>query len=421
MLQKLPTSLKAVLFSFCLTSSYAADISFSGETEVCPGTDYTYTASASNAFGARKGAFEWTFWRDNQIIGSFGAPIVDCPANPGISTSTVTFNWGTILGSVKIRVRFKGVNDPLCQFNSPDVKWVDVNVRVISPGPISGLVFCSPNETRTLSVPGILPFNSAQSCYFHHKYDWIVPSGWSAIPTGGQPFTSIEGGIRTFATSVLVTAPSQLAPRYDGNYNIIVRTEPAWPYPTESTGKIWVGIPNLTSLTYDGQLTSNSCSNGLYQSFTGGDHVLSATGSGTDNYPAFILNSFGSPYVHGDANGNNFNFNVNSKFVNAFEFTISSNISNACGTTASCTYFTNWATFTSPFPNPSDNEFMLQLGNEGSLKTISLYNVRQEQVFLTSTTEKELIIETGLLQSGFYVVKIVSNDRMATYHLQIRH
>ena len=133
---QIPTLLKAIFLSFCLTSSFAADISFSGSTQVCPDTDYTYTASASNVFGARKGAFEWTFWRDNQIIGSIGG-IVDCPAQPGTSTSTVTFNWGTVLGPVKIRIRFKGVNDPLCHFT---VIWANLRVAFLYARPNSDLI-----------------------------------------------------------------------------------------------------------------------------------------------------------------------------------------------------------------------------------------------------------------------------------------
>ncbi|MFN7330517.1 MAG: hypothetical protein ACK5UP_13545, partial [Bacteroidota bacterium] len=249
MSQKLHTFFKVALLSLCLSPGFAASISFSGETQVCPGQDYTYSASASNLFGSRAGGWEWTFWRNSQLIGSFGY-IVDCPSPPGTSTSTVKFNWGNTLGAVKIRIRFKGVNDPLCQFTSPDEKWIDVNVRVLSPGPISGLAFCGPNETRIFSVPGILPFNSAQSCYYHYKYDWLVPNGWSVVPATGDGYISISGGIRTFATSVRVTTPSTpLLPKNDGNYNVIVRSEPVWPWPVESSGKIWIGSPPADNST----------------------------------------------------------------------------------------------------------------------------------------------------------------------------
>lgn len=184
---------------------------------------------------------------------------------------------------------------------------------------------------------------------------------------------------------------------------------------------VWVGKPYLSSLTYDGQLPPNSCSMGFYQTFTGGDHVLTAIAQGATGNPSLILNTFGSPYVHGDANGNNFNFNTNSKHLNAFEFTISSNFNNACGSASSCTYFTNWASLISPFPNPSESEFMLQLGGEDNLKNIAVYNSTQEQVFTTATTEKELKIGTRQLPDGMYVVKIIIKDKILTYRLQIKH
>jgi hypothetical protein len=96
MSQKLCTFFKVALLSLCLSPGFAASISFSGETQVCPGQDYTYSASASNLFGSRAGGWEWTFWRNSQLIGSFGY-IVDCPSPPGTSTSTVKFNWGNTL------------------------------------------------------------------------------------------------------------------------------------------------------------------------------------------------------------------------------------------------------------------------------------------------------------------------------------
>jgi hypothetical protein len=103
----------------------------------------------------------------------------------------------------------------------------------------------------------------------------------------------------------------------------------------------WAGTPSLTSVTYDGGLTPILCA-GLYQSFTGGDHVLTSVAAGATSNPTFNLNTFGSPYVHGSGNGNNFNFNVNALHTD-IEFTISSYFNNACGTTSTCTYFTNLA------------------------------------------------------------------------------
>lgn len=409
MLQKLQTSITTVLFLICLTSSFAAEISFTGQTQVCPGQDYTYTASASNIFGARNGAFDWSFWRNNQLIGSFGF-LEDCPSLPGTSTSTVTFNWGNVLGPVKIRVRFKGANDPACSFTPPDEKWIDVTVRVLSPGPISGLLFCSPNETRTLSVPGI-PFN-AQSCNYHYKYDWIVPSGWSVVPATNEFYIDIPGGIRTFATSVLVTSPStSLAPRYDGNYNVIVRTEPLWPYPTESTGKVWVGTP-----AEPGSVSGNTAPSvgGIYQ------YISSGPAMGA-SYHDWILPYYGDPLWSqsgGNINGiintltPNFIVGSSSGFVQVFGV-------NACGNGGVRKIRVTpvggggggqqQRVGVSSYPNPSSDEIVVDTQlDEASEETalVTLINSNQKVIYTESTKKKEVRINVTALPVGFYYLQV---------------
>lgn len=127
-----------------------------------------------------------------------------------------------------------------------------------------GLSFCSPGQTRTVSVPNV-PYNSSNYCNWHHAYDWIVPAGWTILPTPPftpQDFTTIPGGIRTHHTSVNITAPSTpLAPGFTGNYFITVRTEPAWSWPKEITRQIWVGTYG-TSLTISG--TAGVCPGNNY-------------------------------------------------------------------------------------------------------------------------------------------------------------
>ncbi len=429
MLQKLPTSLKVILFSLCLTSSFAADISFSGETQVCPGQDYSYTASASNIFGSRAGQWEWTFWRNNQIIGSFGY-VSDCPPSPGSSSSSVTFNWGNTLGPVKIRIRFKGVNDPLCQFTSADEKWVDVTVRVISPGPISGLLFCSSNETRTVSIPGILPFNSAQSCYYHYQFDWIIPSGWSVVPATTDTYIIIPGGIRTFATSVLVTSPSTpLAPKNDGNYNVIVRTEPVWPWPMESTGKIWVGKPPADNST-------------LIWTGTRGVNPVSVSMGSTNRYYADVI-----PYT------NSYTWSIPSSFSAIGPTTTSSpSISITTGSQAgtfriycqannTCGYiYLNSLRVTvassggggggggggiqrAAYPNPASSSITIDLKeiDTEDVSEVSLINQSLVKVFYLQTKEKEISVPTENLPDGIYYLSISLKGETTKKQLIIKH
>jgi hypothetical protein len=426
MLQKLPTSLKVILFSLCATSSFAADISFSGETQVCPGQDYSYTASASNIFGSRAGQWEWTFWRNNQIIGSFGY-VSDCPPSPGSSSSSVTFNWGNTLGPVKIRVRFKGVNDPLCQFTSADEKWVDVTVRVISPGPISGLLFCASNETRTVSIPGILPFNSAQSCYYHYRFDWIVPSGWSVVPATNDLYDNIPGGIRTFATSVRVTSQSTpLAPRNDGNYNVIVRTEPVWPWPMESTGKIWVGNPpaDNSTLIWSGirgvnPISVNAGSISNYQV----DNVLYTT-----SYSWSLPRGFTAYGSSTTTTGPQIDIIATSQ---AGTYSLLCRANNACGSS-----WTNSLTINvvgsgggggiqmrAAYPNPANDSFTVKVKEEDSkeLAEVSLINKNMERVYFIRTEEKEINVSTANLLPGVYYLNMVLGKEVTQKQVVINH
>ena len=426
MLQKFPTSLKVIIFSLYATSSFAADISFSGQTEVCPGQDYTYSASASNIFGSRAGEWEWTFWRNNQIIGSFGY-VSDCPPSPGSSSSSVIFNWGNTLGLVKIRVRFKGSNDPLCQFTSADEKWIDANVRVLSPGPISGLVFCGSNETRTVSIPGILPFNSAQSCYYHYAYDWIVPSGWSVVPANNNvTYINIQGGIRTFATSVRVTSQStQLAPRNDGNYNIIVRTEPVWPWPMESTAKIWVGNPPADNSTLiwstirgENPITIGPGSFVSYQV----DNV-----SYTDSYTWTLPRGF-VPYGGSLTTLSPYLSATTGSQTGLFTMLCSSN--NMCGSSYTHSLKINVTggggggiQMRAAFPNPANETITIKTKEEDSKEEVqvSLFNKSLEKVFFIRTEEKEITISTTNLPSGIYYLNVQLGKEITQKQVIISH
>ena len=241
-----------VLVAWTNYTSFAADISFSGATVVCPGQEETYTASASNAFGSQKGCFLWWFYLNGSQIGVEGG--ITCPCYSQLSTDVVNFTWpSSSTGQGQIKIRFLPTNNALCPVSE---KIINVTVRSAVPESLSDadggpVQFCSSGQTRTISVPTV-PFNVADYCYWHNKYDWIVPSGWTVVPAAPHPpgeFEAIPGGIRTFATAVNVTAPTTtLSPGYTGNYSVTVRTEPVWPWPKEITKQIWVGKPNYNNL-----------------------------------------------------------------------------------------------------------------------------------------------------------------------------
>lgn len=427
MLQKLPNTLLGVLLSLFLTSSYAATISFSGETQVCPGMDYTYTASASDVFGSRKGHFEWTFWRGNTKIHSIGYPIAACPGG-GASSSTVTFNWGTELGARRIEIRFKGMNTPLCDYVQPDFKSVNVNIRVISPGPISGLVFCSPNETRTVSVPGVLPFNSPVSCYFHYKYDWIVPTGWTVTPNNNVGYEVIPGGIRTFATSVSLKAPANVIPGINGNYNITVKSEPSWPYPVQSTGRIWVGPPMLNGLTCQdcgGPLPGSGCqgSTNIYES------------SLNPNYPANAPYTFGWSGINAEvvSNGANTAWATYNGSIGSYA-SVSATVTGLCGQDGSYTWMGEivycggggTTTFVA-YPNPSNDDLTISSGDleiksKGGKYQVTIVNEQNKVMYQNESQQgQDIKVSVKDWKPGIYFIKMIDGANVKQARLKVEH
>jgi hypothetical protein len=187
--------------------------------------------------------------------------------------------------------------------------------------------------------------------------------------------------------------------------------------PNQST---WIGTPVYQQFTFDGEMTPVICE-GLYQAFTGGEHVLTAIPGGTTSSPSFLLQT-SSPYVHGTKVGNNYNISVSTKNQN-FEFLVRTSVSNGCGTKETCTYFTNWASisFADPYPNPSSTQTTLQLGKPGDMKTVAVYNAELEVVFNTQTTDKSVTIDTSNLPDGIYTVRVIANGKTNSRHLQVKH
>lgn len=414
--EKLFGFFRMLMVTLCVsTTGIAADLSITGPTEVCPGQTYSYTASASNVFGARSGSFAWSVWRNGVLIQAIST--MYCPAPAGSqSTNTVSIAFDNTLGMVSLKIQFTGYNDPFCEVST---QWYNVNIRVLAPQSIADangeLIIC-PGSTRTFYVP-VVP-NGLSGCYWHYAFDYIVPSGWTVVPADGSGYTAIPGGIRSHAFAVNVTAPANAAIGYSGNYTITVSTEPLWPWPKSVSGQFWVGKPAWAVYTYDGEMTPVVCE-GLYQSFTGGDHVLTAIPQGTINHPTFLLQT-SSPYVRGTPVGNNYNFYVNPKNMN-YEFLIKPSVSNVCGTLSACTYFTNWATIVEPYPNPSDKELRVSLGKEGLTRNVLLFNSSQDLVYSSETAEKEIVIPTAELPEGHYVLQITAQGKTNKRHLQIKH
>jgi hypothetical protein len=224
------TLIALALLTSITCSSIAATITITGPTSVCPNVQYTYTASASNAFGSQKGCFSWSFWIDNKIVSS--SSLVSCGSCSGQSSqSTKTFIWNTLSTNAQVKVQFVA-NDQLpgCKLSE---EILNVVVRVVMPQSVSdangGLSFCAASQTKTITSPQ--SYSDPAACLWDNNYDWIVPSGWKIIPNGSLQYTVIPGGIRTKSPNVSITAPSPLLSGNSGNYLLKVRTEPSWAWP----------------------------------------------------------------------------------------------------------------------------------------------------------------------------------------------
>lgn len=68
------------------------------------------------------------------------------------------------------------------------------------------------------------------------------------------------------------------------------------------------------------------------------------------------------------------------------------------------------------YPNPTINQFTIQLENASEFKKVSIFNILGQQVL----TSKKTIINTSQLASGLYLVEIETNQGKATKQLVIK-
>lgn len=175
-------------------------------------------------------------------------------------------------------------------------------------------------------------------------------------------------------------------------------------------------FPEFTLVTYDGMIVPTVCD--LNQTFTTGSHTLTAFTNVPNVFPEFTLYSSG--FVSGSRAGNNFNFSAKRDNIN---FTITYRATDNCASVQKCTFFSNNGVIMasrSIYPNPVESEVTIQLGKEGEKKSVALFNSRQEQVFFTESIAKEIVLQTGLLPEGYYIVKISDVEKVYTQRLQIK-
>jgi hypothetical protein len=408
-------ALIALILAVVSQIAIAANITVSGPTTVCPGVEYTYTASASNAFGSQAGCFQMIFRINGVDVGYAGG--ITCPCGQLGSSFSANFTWPST-GNFQVYVRFLARNWPLCE----DLSFGSLTglIRVVVPSQVydtnGGLSFCSSGQTRTISVPNV-PYNNSNYCMWHHAYDWIVPSGWTVVPTNpSAQYTTIEGGIRTHATSVNVTAPSStLATGFTGNYFITVRTEPEWPWPREITRQIWVGSYG-TNLSLSG--TAAVCSGNLY--------TYSATPPGGHKLPGHTYSWTKPSNWTIQAQQENF-ITLYVPQYNPNYGPVQVSVNNGCGTSQNgITTFPGYGCggyggySMSVYPNPTQDEFIAELvteeevtlNEEVNINEVRLTNSTGEVLRSTDKSGKKVILDIRGLPKGQYFIHVRIGDQV---------
>ncbi len=401
----------AFLCVLIATTSYGTNVTISGPTQVCPNQSYTWTASASNSLGSWPGEFQWSLWRNGVSLGQFSGGI-HCDNTNNSSNSSATFTMDDVLGPIRIKVQYRG-NYMGCI--SSEEFWYDVNIRVFNPGPISGLLFCSGGQTQTVSIPGI--DNVAASCFYHYKYDWIVPAGWT-ITTNVDFYEVIPGGIRTFARSVQITAPATMLPGFSGNYNVTVSTEPAWPWPQQTTAKIWVGNPSISASPSSGPgepttvLFTAPLVNGATYDWYSGPTTLRQSGSSNTFDTYFPCNQTRSTLCKMTAGS-------------CVALT-----SNSISVTGGCDRTRTASTFALS-PNPSNNRVTISaIQEDGSTESLTANEIDEVRIIdmqlhskvnrsFNKTQSATIDLQELNLSPGIYIVEILSNGRSEKHRLEI--
>jgi hypothetical protein len=397
-------------------NSFSANISISGPTSVCPSVEYSYTATASNVFGSVNGIFEWGFKESNnwQFVGSLSCPVPS--SGPGISSSsTISWTWGTA-NPQEIRVRFIPAGNPFCPISS---KTISITTALVPPGlprdSDGGLGFCGSSQTKTITIPGI-PWLNPNTCNWHHKYDWIVPQGWTVTPANGENYTTIQGGIRSFATSVNITTSSgSLLPGYTGNYFITVRTEPAWPWLMESTRQVWIGAPETPGYII-GDTSPGVGTINLYRTHS------PSVGSTSYNWILPYCYSCNTPWSGSSTTSQIFAYVGDpAGYVQAIGV-------NSCGNSGASLLWVQpeqgGGGVIQSYPNPADEELNISLesSDESEAKhDVTLLNSQQKAVFRHQFYSNQFKIDTKHFQNGVYYLHIINDMGFFKKRIVIHH
>ncbi len=284
-----------ILFILLVLTQAAFGISLhiDGPSQTCPNENVTYHIYATGAFGEKlNGGAGWDVYIDGVKIDAFSSGPYSCGSQQDFYFTPQRLVGGQLedgwwdVGQVEIRASFKG--GATC-FSLNKSKFITSSVP--DPGLPStsdgGLTFC-PGESKIVTLsPGL--DNTSGDCFFHHEWDWVVPSGWT-ITGSTDPGTGSVNTYSTHAESVKVTAPSGVSLGASG-LNITINAEnpfDEWIPTIQRT--ITVGLPSNVSISGDTWVSTTN-KNFSLQNIPSGHTVTwsvspsylvnSASGSGT--------------------------------------------------------------------------------------------------------------------------------------------
>lgn len=412
-----------LLFTVFSYAAHAANVTVTGPTNPCPGVATTYTATAS-AFGvALPGCFQFTFKLNGSVVQVSGG--ISCPCSSNLTSGSQTVTWPG-QGVTEVFVRFLVKNEPGCILNQPVYITGSHWGQSIVPGMQSlsdaqgGLNFCTPGQSKTVTVDPIT------GCLWHHRYDWIVPAGWTVATNPVGASTPIPGGIRTHSNTVTITAPATLLPKFTGNYFITVKTEPEPEWPNSKakqiTRQIWVGAPseilvNGPTLVQPGSSNNYTATPWTAQPSFNAQGVL-ANGI---NW-SFPWTATNAGWQCGSCVGE-----TASTTAGTLSTFVTATAQNACGSSVR-----NYEVFVQqtgcppegceePFfvhPNPSKDELTVKLKGESS---VLLMDDQGNRVFSAKSKEKTIKIQVGQFKNGKYFLVVVNKEGQDRRQIIINH
>ena len=176
----------------------------------CPGQTYTFTASANVSGCIRWAVYENGAWNPASYPSGCSSPYS--------SSSTFTYTFSTTPQGVTVRAIIQlpgGVQA------ASTTRTLSVRVPRPASNLENGIVLCSSGGPKTVTISGVP--NTEYGCYYHYRYTYEVPTGWTVTPTSGTDFDNRPNVANAQSKTVTITPPSGVV--NGGNYTMRVTTQ----------------------------------------------------------------------------------------------------------------------------------------------------------------------------------------------------